>query len=375
MLETIREYAVERLEAAGAEDDVRRRHARHFSALAEEPEPLERERYARWRDRLGWEHDNMRAALDWFESVGDTQAGLNMAGALRDFWEIAGHIGEACRRLERALAADDRPTPARARALNAAGEIFGVTGDEAAVRRWAEEALKLNERIGDEAGTAYAFRLLALSAAEEGDFARARQLATEGVRRFELIGDDRYAMATRRVLAWACYNLGDREQAQELHEGNLVRARAMRDEDVEATTLGSLATMFEVPEGRVEHAVSMLERSLGIWRERGNRQMTLVDLCRLAEALAVAGKGEAAVSVLACWDALREELGGAEQWVLTMGERARAEIARQLDDASFAQGWERGLKLTPDEAVELAVASVDRERRERSESRSQETAP
>jgi predicted ATPase/class 3 adenylate cyclase len=359
LLETIREFATERLERSGEADEVRLRHARHFAVLAEEPEPMQRKYYTPWHDRLESEHDNLRAALDGLEASGETQAVLQMAGALREFWEIGGHFFEGRRRLERALAADDRPTPARAKALIAVGELAGATGHDRAVRRWAEQALVLNRRLGDAWGVAYSLRLLGLAAAEEGDFAQARELAEEGVRLFERVDDERYAMATTRVLAWACYELGDREHARELHEGNLARARAVDDESTEATTLGSIATMFAVPAGQTADAISMLRQSLAIWRDLGDRMMTAVDLCRLAEALAVAGNGEAAVRVLACWETLRDELGGAEQWVLTMGERARAAIRAQLDEATFADGWTRGAKLTPDEAIALAVVSRD----------------
>jgi predicted ATPase len=359
MLETIREFASERLEDSGEGSHVKGRHARHYAALAEEPEPTQRAEYTQWHDRLEREHDNLRAALDWLETCGDTEAVLQMAAALRDFWEIGGHFVEGRRRLERALDRDDHPTSARARALNAVGELAGATGHDRAVRRWAEEALDLNRRLGDVWGVAYALRLLGLAAAEEGDFAGARELAEEGVRLFEQVGDERYRMATTRILAWACYELGDREQARTLHESNLHRSRALRDESMEATTLGSIATMFAVPEGRAEDAVSMLRQSLGIWQDLGDRMGTMIDLCRLADALSAAGKADAAVAVLACWDASREELGGAEQWVVAMGERARAAIRAQLDEATFADGWARGTKLSPDEAIALAVAASE----------------
>jgi len=357
MLETIREYAAEWLEASGEADEFRRRHARHFLALSEEPEPIQRAEYTSWHDGLEREHDNLRAALHQLEASGDTETVLRMAGALRDFWEIGGHLTEGRRRLERALDDDDRPTAARARALNAVCELAGAMGHDPAVRRWAEEALALNRRIGDAWGIAYASRLLALCAAEEGDFASARELAAEGVGLFERLGDERYTMASTRVLAWACYELGDHERARALHEGNLQRSRALGDGSMEATTLGSIATMFAVPEGRAEGAVSMLQASLGIWRDLGDRTATMVDLCRLAEALSVAGKPEAAVRVLACWETLREELGGAERWVVTMGERARAAIRAQLDEEAFADGWEQGTKLRPDDAVAVASTS------------------
>ncbi len=109
MLETIREYAYEQLEEGGESDEVERRHAQHFLALAEEAWPHLRwdGSPGDWLDRLEREHDNLRAALDRFHAAGETQLQLELAGALSRFWLMRGHLAEAGRRLDTALALDD----------------------------------------------------------------------------------------------------------------------------------------------------------------------------------------------------------------------------------------------------------------------------
>jgi predicted ATPase len=118
MLETIREYAAERLKSSGDADELRRRHADHFLALAEEADRrLWQGSPGEWLDRLDAELDNARAALDRLEMSGEAQLAMRFAGALWRFWNMRGHLVEGRRRLVRALAADERPTAARAGAL------------------------------------------------------------------------------------------------------------------------------------------------------------------------------------------------------------------------------------------------------------------
>src|SRR5918911_286689 len=132
MLETIREYAAERLEASGEADELRRRHAQHFLALAKKAEPNVRGYSRAWLDRLEREHDNLRATLDWFGASGESELALRLAGALSRFWDEKGHLAEGRRRLESGLRTDDRPTAARARALNGAADMAVSLGDATA---------------------------------------------------------------------------------------------------------------------------------------------------------------------------------------------------------------------------------------------------
>ena len=131
MLETIREYALERLEDSGEASGRRRRHADYFLALAEEAEPnlTGTGSYAEWLDRLEAEHANFRAALDWLEASDESEDALRLAAALGRFWNRKRHLVEGRHRLERALSAAEHPTAARAKALTAAAGITLLCDD------------------------------------------------------------------------------------------------------------------------------------------------------------------------------------------------------------------------------------------------------
>jgi predicted ATPase len=361
MLETIREYAAERLEDSGDDEELRRRHAEHFLALAEEAQPNVRNEWLRggreWLDRLEREHDNLRAAVDGLEASSETERAMRLAGALWEFWFSRDHLAEGRRRLESALRADERPTAARARALNGAAEMAAFAGDPSAAKLRAEEALTLHRTLGDALGTAESLQKLGYAVAEEGDPSRARPLLEESVRILRELGDEHYALWTTRTLAWTYYELGDLERAQALHEDNLRRARALGNEPLKAALLGSLA-MIAVKQGRVQDALTLLTENLPIWRDIGERLEIAMCLCQVAHALAAARRAETAARLLSCSEVLREEVGGSEAWVARMNEETTAAIRAQLDDAAFAKAWEQGGELTLDEAVALALDSL-----------------
>ena len=152
MLETIHEFAAERLAASGDAAEVRRRHAVFVRDLIEEAEPhLRTEDQVAWLNRLGEEHDNIRAALDGAVEVGDGETALRIAAAVWRFWQLRGPLAEARDRLERILAmpeAQDR-TAHRARALGALGGIVYWQRDYAATVAPYDEAVKIAEELGD----------------------------------------------------------------------------------------------------------------------------------------------------------------------------------------------------------------------------------
>ena len=167
MLETIREYAAERLDASSEAEELARRHAEHFLALAEEAHPHLPLHPREWVERLEQEHDNFRAALDWLEAAGEGERTQQLAGALWPFWYIRGHVPEGRRRLESAIRADERRTAARATALNGATAMALERGNTVTARPWAEEALALHRALGDAWGTANSILLLGNVHAEE----------------------------------------------------------------------------------------------------------------------------------------------------------------------------------------------------------------
>ena len=365
MLETIREYASERLEASREAQELRRRHAKHFLALAEEAEPhlLEHGSAADWHggsswlDRLEAELDNLRATLDWLEQTGEEELALRLAGALSEFWCGKEHVPEGRRRLESALQADGVSTSARAKALVGAAHMARDSGDAPVARAHAEVALELYRQLDDPRGVAHATLWLGTAVADEREYHRARQLFDVSGRQFRKLGDEHNALFARRMVAWMFYELGDRKRARALHEENLGRARVIGDRGLEATTLGALAS-YAAEEGRVEDALRLAPETLRIYHERGSRQGVAQQLCRCAAALAVAGRGAIATRLLACAEALHEELGTRIlPHLVVENEKTLAVIRTQLDDAAFVDAWEQGRALTADDAVAVAFES------------------
>jgi predicted ATPase len=342
MLETIREFAAEQIT-----EEVRRRHAGYFLALAEAAEPhlpaYERE----WVDRLEREHDNLRAALDWLEVEHETESLQRLAGALARFWLMRGHAREGGERLERTLAAGNSPAPARLKALNGAALLGWTEG------RHATEALALAEALDDRAGAAQAKLALAGAASLE-DMAAARAFYEDAAELYGELGDEHMLMVTIRGLAWACLELGDAERGRALHEENLQRARALGNTRIEAITLGALSTEY-IEEGRLDVALPMLLESHRLHEQVDDPMQTAFDIFRFAMFLTAAGAAEAAATVLAAADA-RAADAGVEllSWDPAVGEML-AKLRERLGEDSFEAAWERGRELRADEAFALAL--------------------
>jgi predicted ATPase/class 3 adenylate cyclase len=359
MLETIREYATERLDESGEADQLRSRHAAYLVELAEEAEPQLRRDSREWVDRLEHEHDNLRLALDWLEASGESQLALRLAGAVSRFWYLHSHLSEGRRRLETALASDMRPTAARAKALNGASVMALNIGDAEAARVRAEEALGLHRELGDAWGFAYSGMMIGNALAEAGDLASAQPVLEESLRAFLELGDEHYTGVASVNLAWVSGDLGDKERERALHEENLGRAHALGNRTLEAHSIAQLA-MLAREEGRLREASTMLKESLRIFRELGDRLELAMNLGRLANVLALTGSVGPAARLLSSSEALTEKLGASVSW--WAGERnakTLAIIRAQLDEAALSEAWEQGRALTVDEAVALALDSIE----------------
>jgi tetratricopeptide (TPR) repeat protein len=154
MLETIREFALARLDASGDGPDVRRRHALRFRDVAERAgPPLTGPDQRRWLDELSREHDNLRAALRWAIDSDEGETALRTVGPIWRFWYARGHLEEGRRWLEAALGLPSSrgPTTPGARALTALGGIAYWQGDFDRALRSYEEALDIHRALGDRA--------------------------------------------------------------------------------------------------------------------------------------------------------------------------------------------------------------------------------
>src|SRR5215213_6950778 len=145
MLETVHEFAREKLGESEEAEEIKRLHAEYFLTLAEEANPeLKGANQRQWLERLEAENDNMRAALSWASQRDEAGVAMRLGGALWRFWSVRGYYSEGRRWLEAALAMDGRVSPgSRAMALAGAGSLASVQGDFDRAKEACEEGLEL----------------------------------------------------------------------------------------------------------------------------------------------------------------------------------------------------------------------------------------
>jgi len=364
MLETIREFAAERLEASGEADDLRRRHAEGYLGMAEEAFPhLEPEVLMgvhAWIDRLESEVDNLREALDYFADVGPAESWLRLAGALPDFWIARGHAVEGLGRISRALDANPAPTAARGRALIGASDLAEVNGEHSRRgRHWTVESLALHRQRGDASGIAKSVFRVGADALQDGDWDRATQLLNESLAHFRETGDLYFVPWIMRTLAWARASSGDLSGARKLYEEGLLAAREVSSTSAEAALLGSLGWLAG-KEGRVLDGLTLYHQSLTLKRDIGDVGEIAVGLAGAALALARVGDSASAARLLGSAAALRETVGIGEAWVARDRDEAIDLARAQLDEAAFSMAWEEGVRLTLEEAIAMGLEALSK---------------
>ena len=349
MLETIREYAAERLDARGETGALRRRHAAWYLALAEEARPHWRgPAQGAWLARLGREGDNLRAALRWSVECGEVETEARLCAALWQMW-IRGHLSEGRRWLEGAVArAAALPPALRAQLLNGAASVALPRGDYRRAEALYGQALALRRSLGDAEGVAYALNNLGMAAFEQGDLARATGLLGESLRCFRSLG---WAHGT----AFALDNLGRtliyrREEAAALPllEEALSLWRSIGNVQGVAETVSSLGL---IAARRSEHgrALALYGKALALLGGLGNeRRLTAWCIEGLAaEALAL-GRPEQAGELWGMAEALRERIDAP---LSVVDRAARARAVRRTPGSgreAFGAAWARGRDTAPD---------------------------
>lgn len=272
MLETVREYGLECLEASGQMEVARSTHARYYLHLAEEADArLRGPQQSRWLERLEREHDNLRAVLTWtLASKGDRttrETALRIATALQDFWEIRGYISEGRVFLEGALAqAEDCEAPVRGRALIAAGWHAKAQGNFDQAETRGRQSLLLFREREESHGIAHSLLLLGNIAMTRGDNAESRALLEEGLARFRAASDAPSTSDVLLVLANVFINLGEYNRALTLLEENLASLRAAGN-ILSATEVLNLLARTIFYQGDLARAHTLLEECLALSRQ------------------------------------------------------------------------------------------------------------
>jgi predicted ATPase/class 3 adenylate cyclase len=359
MLETIRQYALEQLEASGEAPDLRRRHAEFFLQVAERqavsPSGHDQQQ---WFDTLDRDLDNLRAAIRWAIDSGEVEKGLRLTASLSRFWLFRNHVKEGRRHLEQLLAL---PTPAESRAARAAAlgsgaDLASFQGDYGASAPMAEQALALYRELGDDAGIAQQLSSIGWSTILP-DPAGAIELFRESIEAYRRsvgltdIGEALFGMALA-----------------EMRMGNLSKAERLLDEGIALYQKASDENMFLIGVG-LRGVCARLGGDLDAARQRyvdvlvrsernGSHMGLTMGLITLADLALLEGDLERAAVLKAAEEQLSEQLGGTPPFELMgiqdVAARARAELGTELYEAASARGRAAPLE----EIVRLALSGT-----------------
>ncbi len=400
MLETIHEYATEKLKEGGEYEELRASHVAYFVAFAEEAEPeIEGPDQVSWMERLEADHDNLRAALSWSLERKDAESALRIGGALWWFWVVRGHPTESRRWLVAGLTGGETaPVGVRARALLAVGDLALRQGDYTRAVEDLEASLSLYREAKDRRGEAYALSILGWIASERNELERARELLEESLALSREAGTARDVSIVLNAVATLELYRGEYELAATIAEEGLSLAREAGDVRSIAMYTMNLALTAPVT-GEYERAEMFGREAREMHRELGdvsgvalaNILLGYVALSRndldRAEELCVAAvrifweRGQIpgmdfALDVLASVAASRGEIRGAARlWGVAAAsreaidipwmpeERAMIEphidVARtRLDEATWREEWEKGRSMTLDQAVSHVLEGV-----------------
>jgi tetratricopeptide (TPR) repeat protein len=399
MLETIREYGLERLAATGEEAATRRAHAAYFLVIAEDgaPHMAGGAEQALWLERFFAEHDNIRAALGWLTRTGNADWGLRLARALSQFWMEHSHPTEgrewiaALLKLPRgsaamkmwalgaatglcnrqgdhasaleftreslALAREQGDRPAIAAALNNLAVTQSFLGNHTAAKEFCAEAFHAWEDLGEPASAARILSNLADISKVEGDYARARSLHEQAFSRFQSLGD-------RSGMAWSLNHQGDVDRAH----GDVAAARHVYEQGLDIFrerndgpgVAGSLLDLGRLAseEGAHIRAHALFAESLRISRQLGRKWDVAGVLEELARSAARQGGWERALRLAGAATALRERIGAPLAAIEKVKLDADLDPARRgLPGAAATTAWMSGWAMPPDEAIEYGLDS------------------
>ena len=361
MLQTLREYAREQLQTQGLLPAARQAHAAYYGSLAQTARPhlVASPDTVTWLQLLDREHHNMRAALTWAmetETAVPSRArfALELVENLQLFWYTRGYLSEGRRWLELALSLSREADELQARILNRIGQFARVQGDLAAAQRCHEQALSIQERLGDEAGMCWSLESLAVLAGTEGDYGRARDLLEQTLAIDRRIGEMRPVISTLNNLAIVMRRLGDLDAAEQLYQEAMQLCRETNNSSSLSYTLHGLGEV-SVERGDPAAALVYFRESIRLRQQLGDRPQLTFSLRAIGIALLYLGEVVEAARLFAAGERLRQELG-IESAAYQAEVEAKMDQARVLlGEEAFARAWEEGWALSPAEAVQLAL--------------------
>ena len=358
MLETIREFGLECLEASETLQETQQRHAEYFLTFAEEIAPgLVGARQQHHVARLATDLANFRAALAWFHGQGHAEAFLRLAGSLKDFWYLKGLFTEGRGYLESGLALPGVVAPAvHAKALAAVCSLADWQGDYDHAVSCGDAAVALWRMLDDHHELAGALRVLSLALIQV-DNARSERVGQESLDLYRALGDDLHIAETLDNLGVVAYARADYATAAARMEEGLPYARAARDLAVLGASLGDLGHVCMVL-GDFARTCHLISESLTIYRSSGEHYWIAWCLACLA-GVAAESHPQRAAMLFGAAAVLREAVN--VPWrpsVQAVYQPILARIQQALGDTAFDAAWRHGETLSLEDAITEGFAVV-----------------
>jgi predicted ATPase/DNA-binding CsgD family transcriptional regulator len=296
MLETIHEYADEKLVESGETEDIRRRHAEYFARLAAQAESeLFAAKQGYWIARLRCEHDNLRAALAWSLEGADFVLGSQIVGTLQEFWYREGFIVEGLRWTEHALVfSEDIPLRIQAKVNIAAGHLIFAQGDYESCEHFYREALVLSQKSGDDVGRAWALIFLARNlGAFPGEVEERVRFCEEGLVLFRELGDMHGITRALNNLGDLARLVGDYERAKDAYEECRALSLQRGDKHLAAAAVSNLSYVA-MHKGDYLRAAALLREGLTMAVEHDFKHSLGVRTAMLTGPVCASGQPELA---------------------------------------------------------------------------------
>jgi non-specific serine/threonine protein kinase len=357
LLETIRQYGLEKLRETGDEPLLRERHAAYYVALAEMAAPeLRGPNTGAWLARLEREHENLRSALDWALAGGRAECGLRLAVALWQFWYTSGYLSEGQRWLATALArSGQEPAPLRAQALAAAGTLAQEQGQYERAVALCRESLVLFRSLRDTRGVARSLRVMGVAATFQGEHAAARAYLEESLGLVRKEGRPREIASVLTNLGTELRSEGDYEAARACYDEGLGLFRDLGHTWGVAIVLMNLAVLAHL-EADDASATELARESLALLWEEGFRYFLPRGLELVGAVAAARGRSERAARLFGAAEALRETIGHP----LPPSDRAIydggvAAVRAALDETVVRAAWQEGRALPLEQVIQEAL--------------------
>ena len=357
MLETIREYGLEKLATAGDREDVRDRHAAWCVDLASQSDAgLNSPEQSEWLARLQLEQENFRAALDWAIEMGRSEMALTLSGSLLRFWVTTGQFADARRLYELALDLDPTTeTAARAKVLLGIEVVSYFQGDYEAAKSYGEEGLRIYQALDERNGIGWAYGNLGLIADAEEDYSRATELYSRALEIFRELGDRTHTHFMLGNLGLIAHFQDDQDRAADLLEESLELSRELGNQNSVAINLSNLG-LVAFALGDLDRAFDLQIEAVKLRIDTGNEASLARSFDNFAVIAVERAEHERAARLFAMAEGLRLELGTALQPNDAEFNRPYVERAREnLGRERFVMLWEEGAAMAAEDAIDYAV--------------------